>query len=117
MTTNTHFIPVKSIGRIRFVRVSDIIWIKGAANYVELYLEDGMVLHREALCSLAEKLDPEQFVRVHRSAIVNLSHLSEITSELGRYSLVELTNGQEVRIGDCYRQQLFSSLGLSLSAS
>ncbi|RUO56202.1 LytR/AlgR family response regulator transcription factor [Pseudidiomarina homiensis] len=112
MTTPINYIPVKSIGRIRFIAVDDIVWIKGAANYVEIHLPDGMVLHRETLSSLEERLDPELFVRVHRSAIVNIEHLHEITSELGRYSLVELKNGQEIRIGNAYRRDLFQSLGL-----
>ena len=55
MTTPINYIPVKSIGRIRFIAVEDIVWIKGAANYVEIHLHDGMVLHRETLSSLAER--------------------------------------------------------------
>ncbi|RUO61827.1 LytR/AlgR family response regulator transcription factor [Pseudidiomarina insulisalsae] len=116
MTTSVNFIPVKSIGRIRFIAVEDIIWIKGAANYVEIHLQEGMILHRETLSSLAERLDSELFVRVHRSAIVNIEQLHEISSELGRYSLVELKNGQEIRIGDAYRRNLFQSLGLGAAS-
>ncbi|MDN7124592.1 LytR/AlgR family response regulator transcription factor [Pseudidiomarina terrestris] len=112
MASTINYIPVKSIGRIRFIAIEDIVWIKGAANYVEIHLQDSMVLHRETLTSLAEKLGDEQFVRVHRSAIVNIDHLHEISSELGRYSLVELKNGQEIRIGNAYRRDLFQSLGL-----
>ena len=105
-------LAVKSVGTVEFVNVRDIIWIKGAANYVELHCKGGMLLHRETLANLEQQLNPEKFVRVHRSAIVNMENVNSLSSELGRFSLLHLNNGDEVKIGQGHRASLFEYLGL-----
>lgn len=109
---NKNILAVKSIGAVQFVNVEDIVWIKGSANYVELHCKDKMMLHRETLNKLEEQLDSGKFVRVHRSAMVNLSKISSLTSELGRYSLLQLINGDEVKISQAHKSALFQQLGL-----
>jgi DNA-binding LytR/AlgR family response regulator len=109
---NKNILAVKSIGAVQFVNVEDIVWIKGSANYVELHCKDKMMLHRETLNKLEEQLDSAKFVRVHRSAMVNLSKISSLTSELGRYSLLQLVNGDEVKISQAHKSSLFQQLGL-----
>lgn len=106
-------IAVKSIGEVTLVDFSDIIWIKGAANYVELHCKDKMHLHRQTIANIERKLPQGQFVRVHRSNIINLDFIDKIGSELGRYSLVEMKNGDEVKISSAYKTELFNLLGLN----
>lgn len=110
MTKN--ILAVKSVGAVEFVNVEDILWIKGSANYVELHCVDRMLLHRETLAKLESQLDPEKFVRVHRSAMVNIEKVSSLSSELGRFSLLYLNNGDEVKIGQGHKANLFTCLGL-----
>jgi len=105
-------LAVKSVGSVQFVNVNDIIWIKGAANYVELHCKDKMMLHRETLLNLEKQLNSKKFVRVHRSAMVNVDKISALTSELGRFSLLQLANGDEVKISTVYKPSLFMQLGL-----
>jgi two-component system LytT family response regulator len=105
-------LAVKSIGSVQFVDVKDLIWIKGAANYVELHFKDKMLLHRETLSNLETKLDRQKFVRVHRSAMVNLESIDSLSSELGRLSLLHLSNGDEVKISTSHKTKLFECLGL-----
>ncbi|MBV2130479.1 LytR/AlgR family response regulator transcription factor [Arsukibacterium indicum] len=105
-------LAIKSIGRIQIVPVGSIIFIKGANNYLEVHTDKGIFLHREALQALCEKLDQSKFVRVHRSALININHLKEINSELGRYSVAQLTNGEELKIGSAYKDELFTRLGI-----
>ena len=107
-------LAIRSTGNVQFVKTSDIIWIKGAGNYLELRCQNRTYLHRESLAGLEDGLDPDCFVRVHRSAIVNIHYLTAINSELGRYSALELSNGDEVRIGKLYRKPLFRLLGLDV---
>jgi two-component system LytT family response regulator len=71
-----------------------------------------MHLHRETLSALEQTLDPKQFIRVHRSAIVNIEYVRSLNSELGRFSLLQLDNGEEVKIGQSYKAQLLSALGV-----
>lgn len=107
-------LAVRSTGNVKLVKTSDIVWIKGAGNYLELNCQNRTYLHRESMAAIEENLDQTSFVRVHRSAIVNVNYLSAINSELGRYSALEMSNGDEVRIGKSYRGQLFRLLGLDL---
>lgn len=105
-------LSVKSVGAVQFVNVEEIIWIKGSANYVELHCKDRMLLHRETLANLEKQLDPQRFFRVHRSAMVNIEMVRSLTSELGRFSLLQLSNGDEVKISSSHKSALFSQLGL-----
>ncbi len=105
-------LAVKSVGAVQFVNVQDIIWIKGSANYVELHCRDRMLLHRETLSNLERQLDPNKFLRVHRSAMVNIDSICSLSSELGRYSLLQLSNGDEVKISSAHKSSLFDTLGL-----
>ena len=66
---------VKSGGSTRFVRVADIDWIEAAGVYANLHIGGKELLYRAALNELAERLDPVRFVRVHRSAIVNIESI------------------------------------------
>ena len=96
----------------RLVPLNEIRWIKGAANYVEIHAASGKYMHRETMHNVIEQLDASMFVRIHRSAIVNLEQIKEISSELGRYSLLVLHDGTELKIGNAYREQLFDALNL-----
>lgn len=105
-------LPIKSIGKIKIVPVDAIVYIKGASNYLEVHTESCMYLHRAVLQNLADDLEHSDFVRIHRSVLINLTHLEQITSELGRYSIAQMSNGHEVRIGNSYRDQFFKRLGI-----
>ena len=107
-------LAVRSSGNVQFIKTSDIVWIKGAGNYLELHCQNRTYLHRESLTSIEQYLDPASFVRIHRSAIINIHYLSAINSELGRYSTLEMANKDEVRIGHTYRKPLFQMLGLDI---
>src|SRR5262252_4258834 len=105
---------VKSGGSTRFVRVVDIDWIEAAGVYANLHIGGKELLYRAALNELAEKLDPVRFVRVHRSAIVNIEsilHLEPISH--GEFEVI-LKDGSRSRISRTYRRQLEKRLGQSL---
>jgi len=69
---------VKGSGTTRFIRVADIDWIEGAGVYANLHIAGKELLYRSALNKLADHLDPMRFVRVHRSAIVNIDSILEL---------------------------------------
>jgi two-component system LytT family response regulator len=105
---------VKSGGTTRFLRAVDIDWIEAAGVYVNLHAGGKELLYRAALNDLVEKLDPMRFVRVHRSAIVNIEsilHLEPISH--GEFEVV-LKNGSRLRISRTYRAQLEKRLGQPL---
>jgi two-component system, LytTR family, response regulator len=105
---------VKSAGTTPFIRVVDIDWIEGAGIYVNLHVAGKELLYRAALSELAEKLDPLQFVRVHRSAIININSVVRLeTISHGEFEVV-LKNGARSRVSRTYRALLEKRLGQSL---
>ena len=90
--------------KTHIVKLSNIVYLESAGEYVRLHLADGtklVTLFR--LKNMESSLQSAQFMRVHRSYIVNLDHVSGYTK--GR---VFLTNEDYVPIGDSYKEQFIS---------
>lgn len=105
---------VKSAGSTRFVLVADIDWIEAAGVYANLHIGGKQVLYRAALNELAGRLDPVRFVRVHRSAIVNIESIRRLEPiSHGEFEVI-LKDGSRSRISRTYRNQLEKRLGQSL---
>jgi two-component system LytT family response regulator len=105
---------VKSGGTTRFIRVIDVDWIEAAGVYVNLHVGGKELLYRAPLNELAEKLDPMRFIRVHRSAIVNIESILQLEPiSHGEFEVV-LKNGSRARVSRTYRAQLEKRLGQSL---
>jgi two-component system LytT family response regulator len=69
---------VKSGGRVFFVRSDEIDWVEASGNYVKLHTRNEAYLLRESMKNMEAKLDPKTFVRIHRSAIVNIDSIKEL---------------------------------------
>jgi two-component system LytT family response regulator len=108
-------ILLKGPDRIRLLPVQQIAWIEAAGMYVRLHTRDGAVhLHRGLLGHLDATLDQRRFVRVHRSAIVNIDLVDELQQDAhGDYTVV-LRDRTEVRLGRRYRERLRDRLGQDL---
>ncbi|HWX33711.1 MAG TPA: LytTR family DNA-binding domain-containing protein [Steroidobacteraceae bacterium] len=105
---------VKGNGTTRFIRVTDIDWIEGAGVYVNLHVAGKELLYRSALNELAGHLDPLRFIRVHRSAIVNIDSILQLQPiSHGEFEIV-LKDGHRSRVSRTYRAQLERRLGQSL---
>ncbi len=81
-----------------FVTVSDIDWIEAADYYASLHVGSKSFMLREAIKQLANTLDPEKFVRIHRSVIVNVTRVREIVREGRGEGAVILEGGQRLRM-------------------
>jgi two-component system LytT family response regulator len=104
-------VPVTENGRIVFIKTRDMHWIESAGNYARLHLASGHRDIRETLTSLEGKLNPKEFVRIHRSIIVNLHYVKEVHPWFHGYHLVLLENGQELRMSR-YQKEVAQRLGL-----
>src|SRR4029079_6205543 len=69
---------VKASGRIFFLPIAEIDWIEAADNYARLHVGRESHLIRETLSSLESRLNPDMFLRVRHSAIVNTTHIKEL---------------------------------------
>jgi two-component system LytT family response regulator len=69
---------VKSGGRVFFVRTEEIDWVEASGNYVKIHTKADAHLLRESMKNMEARLDPKTFVRIHRSAIVNIDRIKEL---------------------------------------
>jgi two-component system LytT family response regulator len=104
-------LPVTENGRIVFVKTADIEWIESAGNYTRVHAHSRHHDIRETLSSLEGRLNPREFVRIHRSAIVNLRYVKEVHPWFHGYHVVVLENGQKLRMSR-YQKELGHRLGL-----
>jgi two-component system, LytTR family, response regulator len=104
-------LAVAENGRIIFVRTPDIQWIEASGNYARLHAGGRRYEVRETLVNLEGKLDPREFVRIHRSTIVNMHYVKEVHPWFHGYHLVLLDSGQELRMSR-YQHEVVNRLGL-----
>ena len=95
----TRRLVIRLPGRTLFVPYRDIAWIEGADYYARVHVGRKAHLLRESLRSLADRLDPNQFVRIHRSAIVNVARVRELRVGDGTDGIAVLDDGTELRVG------------------
>jgi two-component system LytT family response regulator len=99
-------LAVKSSGAVIFLRVEEIDWFETAGNYVRLHVRNASHLLRAALARLEEQLDPEQFVRINRSVIVNIDRVVRLLPSFGGDFVAELRDGTRLTLLAKYRQTL-----------
>ena len=99
-------IAIKNNGRILFIDPRDLVVVQAEGNYVLLRQETGSYLLRESISTIAEKLKPYGFVRIHRSVLVNASFVRELRPcSTGEYEL-RLKDGKEFTVTRTYKKNL-----------
>jgi two-component system LytT family response regulator len=100
---------VNTDGRIIIVKTADLRWIEAADNYVRLHVGSGSghLLH-ESMRGLEERLDPARFVRVHRSAIVNVDWIKEIQPWYAGALVVILQGGERLTVSRSFRERVLA---------
>lgn len=102
---------VKSAGRIFFLPVLEIDWIEASDNYVSLHVGRESHLVRDTLIALEAKLNPDDFMRVRHSAIVNIKRIRELHPLFkGEYQIL-LHNGAKLTSSRRYRNKIAGLLG------
>lgn len=105
---------VKSAGATQFVKAIEIDWIEAVGVYVNLHIAGKAMLYRSPIHLLADKLDPAHFVRVHRSAIVNIESIVRLEPiSHGEFDVV-LKHGARTKVSRTFRSYLEKRLGQAL---
>jgi two-component system LytT family response regulator len=99
-------IALKSRGRTLLLPVSHVCWIGAEENYVRICIGNESHLLRETMSSIEQRLDPKQFLRVHRSAIVNLRFVRDVQNKTRGECAVHLVNGQKLPMSRSYRARV-----------
>ncbi|HMJ08257.1 MAG TPA: LytTR family DNA-binding domain-containing protein [Pyrinomonadaceae bacterium] len=96
---------VKSVGRVFFLRSDEIDFIEAAGNYVKLHVGRDSHMIRETMNGIEAKLDPDMFLRIHRSTVVNIDRIKELHPMFsGDYSVM-LRDGTELALSRNYRDR------------
>jgi two-component system LytT family response regulator len=99
-------IALRTSGRILLLNVNDIDWIEAAGVYVNLYAGSKVYLYRSSVVHLLQRLNPQNFVRVHRSAIVNTARIVELQPRShGDYTVI-LRGGNQLTLSRAYKEGL-----------
>lgn len=100
------YLTVKEGDAYKLVDLAGLRWAEAARNYVRLHTEEGNYLVRTSLRRLEERLDGPHFVRIHRSALVNVRRIRRIVPLQWGDCRVELDDGEELRMSRTYRENL-----------
>ena len=104
-------LAVKTGGRVVFLRVDEIDWIEAAGNYLRLHVGQDSHLLRETMNSVEERLNPNRFIRIHRSTIVNIERIHELQPWFhGDYAVI-LKDGTKLTLSRGYRARVQERLG------
>jgi len=104
-------IPVEMRGQMRVVPVERIDYITASGPYAELHAGERTFTVRERMQDLEERLDPEVFMRIHRSAIVRLDRIDVMLRNSGGDYAVRLKDGTELSVSRARREALEQRLG------
>ncbi|HVG24507.1 MAG TPA: LytTR family DNA-binding domain-containing protein [Thermoanaerobaculia bacterium] len=96
------FFPVRKRDRTLLVAVKDVDWIEAEGKYVRLHVREQSYLVRDAIAAVEARLDGRQFVRIHRSTIVNLRRVTEVRDD----SLVVLQDGTQLTMSRRFRARV-----------
>lgn len=97
---------IKSGGRVVFLRVEEIDWMSTVGNYVRLHVGRDSHLMRETMTGVESKLNPDRFMRIHRSTIVNLDRVKEVQPWAKGEYVVIMRDGTRLIMSRRYRERL-----------
>ncbi|MBN9658557.1 MAG: response regulator transcription factor [Acidobacteria bacterium] len=99
-------LAVRTAGKTVFVEVEDIDWFEAAENYVQLHAGRAEHLLHVTMNNLEKSLDPELFLRIHRSIIVNVRRIKELQPVSHGEYVITLANGVRLQSGRMYSDRV-----------
>lgn len=97
---------IKSAGRVIFLKIDEIDWIEAAGNYVRLHIGKESHLLRDTMNGIEAKLNPDEFLRIHRSTIIRIDRIKELQPWVQGEYVLTLQNGAQLTSSRSYRQRL-----------
>lgn len=105
-------LAVEMRGQVRVVPVNTIDFITASGSYAELHVGDDTFVIRERMQTLEERLDPDVFFRIHRSAIVRLDQIDALLFSGGGDYAIKLKDGRRLKVSRGRKEELEERLGL-----
>jgi two-component system LytT family response regulator len=103
---NPQRLVIRSRGQVEFLRVDAIDWIEASHNYLKIHAGDEVHMLRQTIGEIESRLQPDRFLRIHRSLIVNVDRIRRLEAcGYGEY-LVVLQDGKNLSLSRGYRDRL-----------
>jgi two-component system LytT family response regulator len=99
-------LAVRTAGKTIFVDIEDVDWIEAAENYVQLHAGRAAHLIHVPMNTFEKSLDPEVFLRIHRSVIVNVKRIKELQPALHGEYVITLSDGVRLQSGRTYNEKV-----------
>ena len=103
-------LAIKDGSEVTRVNVSDIQWIDAAGDYMCVHALDGMHIMRKTMKELEQELNPQLFVRVHRSAIANIRYVKKLVSHISAEYHLILNNDTELKVSRSHRDKVKAAM-------
>ncbi|HEX2202399.1 MAG TPA: LytTR family DNA-binding domain-containing protein [Longimicrobium sp.] len=97
---------VRDATKIAFVPVAELDWVEADGDYMRLHCSGKSHLVRRTMAQMEQRLDPDRFVRIHRSTIVNLDRVRELRPTFNGEYVVHLHDGTKLKLSRGYRKRL-----------
>ncbi len=104
-------LPIRQESGYVFVPVDEVLWIEAANKYVVVHTTGGTHIARQTIQSLQDKLNPRQFVRIHRSTVVRKAAVRGLHPLFHGDYILKLTNGEELTLSRSFRASFFHEMG------
>jgi two-component system LytT family response regulator len=101
---------VKCRDRLAFVRFDSLEFVRAAANYVQLHVDESTYEVRERIAVMEERLPPDKFLRIHRSLIVNIAAVKELYAAGAGEYMISLRGGRQLPVGPNYIESVRKTL-------
>ena len=105
-------LPIRQSGKVCFIDLDNIRYVKASGYYIEIYTSEKRYLVRESLSGIQQRLPQLDFLRIHRSTIINRHFLQEINRLSSGDVEVLMKDEARFRVSRSYREQLFEELGI-----
>ncbi len=103
---------IKADGKIHFIPLKEIVWIQAFDYYVKVHVDKQFYLVRESLKKMESSLPNNDFLRVHKSSIVNINFIKELIPHFNNEYIINLANGEKVKTSRNYKEKLKMLFGI-----
>lgn len=101
---------IKDSNKIFIIPVAKIACIEAFDYYIKIHYEGQFKLTRIPIKNILPRLPADQFIRVHRSYVINLNHIDQLEKRGKNETIAKLRSGQEIRVSDTYKKELFKRI-------
>lgn len=103
---------IKKFGKEFIIRINEIEWIEAAGNYMNIHIQEAVYPLRETMAYLEKNLPENQFIRIHRSYMINIDAVNHIEASDGADSTVVMNSGDKLKLSRRYKESFQTKMRL-----